>query len=579
MEVEEEKDDDLGELCAEILENWTSPIYSDLAHSSFHQNPFSLHHHQLSTAYDIQRVQEEVDIYGPQLSLHASQPHQSLSCTNVEMKISTSKPKYEDSTEDFESEHKEDKRMKALKTTYEKGSKHEQAEKSNASVCMDQPIIPVLVADTFFDTLLGHVVDGIDIAALNKVKEAKACDEAGDNLRIIFNKNDAGASTVSTKNEKELEKLNSGQISSGFKQAQVQVRSSGQSKISAVESRQLQKEGAMGEVKLDRGIDERLPFVDSKDLSFYDSDVIIEIVMRESFYENELRREYIKEDDVLIDAEGAKPLSDSGNTQHINCRMINGDKFLPFPMDSYSAEDRDNRQRKKEQSQKNDDAHLIKPSRKRKTDFSENNYIVRTNTHERIGAVNTHSKTLDYRKIKQGYQSSSGKEMVKLMGSHEMVKHHSSRSQREHFLSHVGQRNQKRVMFNLGHQTNHHKLDINLAESLCSPRVEAVKEKMENYASERVQKESARGIIPTKSHNSEIKMEVEGLVGINIEEDPEKLKRRSERFKLPLPFLKNVVVDKSMESETNRLLLQDTATMDSDIKDQRSTRRRKWTSS
>ncbi|KAK6129564.1 hypothetical protein DH2020_036693 [Rehmannia glutinosa] len=484
----EEKEDDFGELCAEILENWSSPIYTtDSAHTFVHQNPFSLHHHQLNPAYDIQRVKGTVDEYGPQLP---------LSCTNVETKIiSKSELKNEDSIVDSELEDKED------------------------------AVIPLLVADTFFDTLLGRGVDGIDVAALNnKVEEDKACDhEAGDRLRIILNdQNDAVATSVSTNNGK----LNSGHISSGL------------------------KEGPTNEVKLDRGIDECLTFVDSKD-------VIIEIVTCDSVYENELRREHTDEDGVRMDAQGAKPLSDIGNTPHINCRMINGDKMLPFPMDSYSAAE---------------DMYWTKPSRERKTDSSEYNNSKCTKRDEQIVAINTHSKT--YMKTKHNYQSSYGKEMAKLTDCNEIGQQHSSRKERNHSPSHVGQKNQKRVRFCQGHQTNHHKLDINLVKSLCSPR-----DKMENYVSEGVKKKSASGVFPTNSQNSEIKMEVEGLVDNTTEEDPEKLKRRRERFKLPLPILKNAVANKSMEWATDILLLQGIATMDSDIKDQRPTRRRKWTSS
>lgn len=71
---------------------------------------------------------------------------------------------------------------------------------------MDRPIISMLVADTFFDKLLGHGVDGVDIASLDKVKEeANACNEEAedDDLSIILNENDFD---VSTNNRKPTEK-------------------------------------------------------------------------------------------------------------------------------------------------------------------------------------------------------------------------------------------------------------------------------------------------------------------------------------------------------------------------------------
>lgn len=64
-----------------------------------------------------------------------------------------------------------------------------------------------------------------------------------------------------------------------------------------------------------------------------------QIAMCDSFYENEIRIQHIKENGVSTDDGGAKLPSDSRNTQS-NCRMINWDNILPFPMNSYSAEDR-----------------------------------------------------------------------------------------------------------------------------------------------------------------------------------------------------------------------------------------------
>lgn len=63
----------------------------------------------------------------------------------------------------------------------------------------------------------------------------------------------------------------------------------------------------------------------------------------------------------------------------------------------------------------------------------------------------------------------------------------------------------------------------------------------EYNVSQGVQKEHANRTFPTNIHNSTTKMKVE--------EDTEKLKRRKERFSSPLPILKNVVADTSMEIE------------------------------
>ncbi|KAG8381711.1 hypothetical protein BUALT_Bualt05G0001100 [Buddleja alternifolia] len=290
MEVEENEEEELAEPCAEILENWTSPICSDLGQNSIHQNRFSLQHPihppQLNNAYDDEFIRKvEINpINDPQVSLLA------LSCsTNLETNDEArtgSDNSTGDMDFDFELEQKPDRVMKerravgmALNKTYEKSSKDEPAQKPNDTVSVDRPIIQVLVADTFSDKLLGPGVDGIDIADLNKVKEAKECDEAGDHLRTILNENDAvpEASTLSINNGKEMEKLNFSQRLSGF------------------------EEWTRSEVKLNTGVDECLPFTDSNDRGLNDSDVIIEIV---------------KEDDVLADAECANHLLDKRNTEN-----------------------------------------------------------------------------------------------------------------------------------------------------------------------------------------------------------------------------------------------------------------------
>ncbi|KAL0407702.1 UNVERIFIED_CONTAM: FIP1[V]-like protein [Sesamum radiatum] len=149
MEVEEEEEV-LGELCSEILKNWTSPIYSDLIDTSPHRNPFSHHYHHPQT------------------------------------------PKYDHSADHIVLEQKQEKMMKALTTSYnERGSKHEHDDDQN------QPVVPLLVADTFFDKVLGRCVDGVDITALSEAKEGN---ESFADLRTILHENDAVPTSVSTIN-------------------------------------------------------------------------------------------------------------------------------------------------------------------------------------------------------------------------------------------------------------------------------------------------------------------------------------------------------------------------------------------
>lgn len=128
MEADEERE--LGDLCVEIPKNWNTPIYSEM--EIVHQNPFSLHR-LFTTAYDVEQAEEQ---------LRSKPPN-----------VSEPKRKYKD---------------------------------------LDRPIIPVLVADTFYDKLLGHSTDGIDIAALT-------C-EIGD---------DAGTTTVSANKPKEAAQMSS----------------------------------------------------------------------------------------------------------------------------------------------------------------------------------------------------------------------------------------------------------------------------------------------------------------------------------------------------------------------------------
>lgn len=138
METDEEDDEELGDLCAEILENWNSPTCTS------HHNPFSL-----DTTHDVQTTD-----------------------------ISTSKVKYNDRKQSSEMEHKDNKN--------------------------EPSIVPVLVADTFFDKLLQRYVDGVSIADLNEVQETNA------------HENEPESSTVSANNGKRMEKISSGQVSSSL---------------------------------------------------------------------------------------------------------------------------------------------------------------------------------------------------------------------------------------------------------------------------------------------------------------------------------------------------------------------------
>ncbi|KAL8054529.1 hypothetical protein ABFX02_05G142100 [Erythranthe guttata] len=192
----------------------------------------------------------------------------------------------------------------------------------------------------------------------------------------------------------------------------MQGTSSRQIKVSTYESIQSHKDGSTIEVNLDMRMDDDLPFIDYKDLNSYDSNVIIEIV----------KREHIKEEGELTDSEDdVETLRNSGNTKHIKRRMINGDKILPFPMDSYPCEDSmsANIQKKRNEAM-----------------YSQKSY--RSNEHN--------------------YRSWYGEEMVKLVRSNKTRKQHSFRKERECSLSHVGHENQKKAKFSLRHQTSHHKL-------------------------------------------------------------------------------------------------------------------------
>ncbi|KAL0311167.1 UNVERIFIED_CONTAM: FIP1[V]-like protein [Sesamum angustifolium] len=178
-------------------------IYADLVDTSLHHNPFShqqipnLEYHKTENT-----INDKVDIVsnGPlQLSLRPAQSNKTLSSLTNE--ISTSEPMYG-------LEQKQEKMMKALTTSYSKrGSKHEQGDAQN------QPIVPLLVADTFFDKVLGHGVDGVDITALSNAKEGK---ESFADLRTILSKNDAVSTSVSTIH-KGQELRHSGQKSSSLR--------------------------------------------------------------------------------------------------------------------------------------------------------------------------------------------------------------------------------------------------------------------------------------------------------------------------------------------------------------------------
>ncbi|KAH6774136.1 FIP1[V]-like protein [Perilla frutescens var. frutescens] len=156
MEAHEEEGE-LGDLFAEILENWNTPIYSEMVH----QNPFS-------TAYDYDYDSDVEQVVEEQLKLSSSSMHSivsqrpTLSGTHVE----TSKRKYEgDKVKD-------------------KGGRGREKLNSSEKEGMDGSIIPVLVADTFYDKLLGHGADGTDIQALVKMEEAETYAHAHNRTRM-----------------------------------------------------------------------------------------------------------------------------------------------------------------------------------------------------------------------------------------------------------------------------------------------------------------------------------------------------------------------------------------------------------
>lgn len=75
----------------------------------------------------------------------------------------------------------------------------------------DQPIIPVLLADTFFDKLLQCGVDGIDIAALNTTTETEEC-----KINHTVSNKKVSTNVIKTLEDKDKD-FNSGHIASGFK--------------------------------------------------------------------------------------------------------------------------------------------------------------------------------------------------------------------------------------------------------------------------------------------------------------------------------------------------------------------------
>lgn len=140
--------------------------------------------------------------------------------------------------------------------------------------------------------------------------------------------------------------------------------------------------------------------------------------------------------------------------------------------------------------------------------------------------------------------------------------------------------NPTKVQFNMGHRISHEFMGCVSGYSHLPEPNESVKEKKEYCGFERVKKEPIAGILPTITnyHDSDPKQGTESLVGIKIAEDPERLKRRLDKFKL-LPVITKVQADdQSIESETNSSPQHDDDMKYSNYSPQRPIRRRKWAS-
>ncbi|KAL3844000.1 hypothetical protein ACJIZ3_001403 [Penstemon smallii] len=569
MDVEEE--DDLSDLCTEILENWNTPIVSDFTR----QNPISLRFN--GAAYESEFRKEDRE-----------------EAEEIDTILEETEPDYVRSEFDFELAQKEDKLMEppnekgSCALDFELAQKEDKfMEPPNEKGSKNEPIVPVLIDDTFFDKWLGCGADGIDIQVLKETDDAGASSVSN----LTFSQNsfelkceerikpkgppishcetwsccrsslpklkkyyalpsDKTIFEVDIDNFEEKLWRNPGMDMSDFFNYGLDEKQWKYYCKLVLKAQMLQ----MGGLLQPKIVADGRTRMSQEDLSSHYSDVIIEVT---SSHENELRSKQFNKDEALRDY-----------------RTISGHKILPLPMDCYprdSAEDRVHRR------PQNEVVHLTKQTRERKADCSENNYNLSTDKDKRITAMNNkyintvgQNTNLAYGKMKQHHQESCGiNETVSITGSSDTGRQHSFGKQREHPISQVSQRYLNRDWFSLVHQQSHYKLvDIDLAEYLTFSK------DLEN-AYLWVKKESIGGILPSNRRNSDLEVGVEGLVGMNFKEDPEKLRRRSERFKLPFQIPKNSIEDKSMEGPTNTLPQQAIGNMDSDINHQRPTRRRK----
>ncbi|GER36171.1 pre-mRNA polyadenylation factor fip1, partial [Striga asiatica] len=324
MEPGEINDDDQGlrQLCAEILENWNKPIYTNSGHKLVNENLFTLHEQRYSNSsyHDIQR---------DELSLQDSK-----TVEDVSKKI------------------------------------------GGYELAKDADVITRLVADTFYDRVLGCCVDGIDLASLNKVKEAKASQEGTKDRRLSQN----SSSSVPFSNWHShqaiayLPKCNflvstwpgdNWQVHATNYSAPTFARSVPAQGLVAksrfrlppyktifdvnidhlwmklwrnpgadvsdyfnygLDEKQWKnycklEEGA-DETKSDNGNNKSVNSINSTDSNLCDPDIITEVTPHESFYN--------------------RSVCNSRKKPRISHKMIDGDNISPFPADSYSAQDSNN---------------------------------------------------------------------------------------------------------------------------------------------------------------------------------------------------------------------------------------------
>jgi len=172
---------------------------------------------------------------------------------------------------------------------------------------------------------------------------------------------------------------------------------------------------------------------------------------------------------------------------------------------------------------------------------------------------------------------------------HEILGHHLPRKQREDISSDDEQQDSRRGRSKLERWTSHKERDFSVNKSSSSLKFKDIDKENNNGGSSEAAKpmdDPAKTVDVNNQHllsaeardsaDTENKDADTKEMGDRHLDTVERLKKRSERFKLPMPSDKEALVIKKLESEPLPSAKSENPVVDSEVKQERPARKRRW---